>query len=83
MKRATRKPNPYDDPAYKMRWGRYAGKRIKRIPVHYFLELERRGEALKEMQEWIHRNREALETRSKEENVSGYTEQYDLKNAFT
>ncbi|HDY86985.1 MAG TPA: hypothetical protein ENH82_02585 [bacterium] len=85
MKRARpkQKPNPYDDLRYKMPWGKYAGKRIKRIPAQYFLELEREGWALPDMIDWINRNREELEARANEENESGYTVKYDLKNAYT
>jgi len=81
MKR--RPPNPYDNPAYKMVWGRYAGKRIKRIPAQYWFTLEREGWMVPDLQEWINRNREELETRAKEEDESGYTKQYELQNSFT
>ena len=84
MKRAEskKKPNPYDDLRYKMPWGRYAGKRIKRIPAQYFLELEREGWALPDMIDWMNRNREELEAWAKEENENGYAEKYKLQNAW-
>lgn len=75
-------PNPFDNAMYKMPWGRYAGHRIKRIPAQYFLDLEINGEALPDMQDWINRNRIVLKARAKEENHTGYTEQYKLEHAW-
>ncbi len=80
MKR--RKPNPYDDPKYKMAWGKYAGKRIQRIPAQYFLDLEREGWAFGDIQEWITKNKIELKTRAREENGNGYTEKYEQRNAY-
>ena len=72
----------YEDPYYKMPWGRYAGKRIKRIPAQYFLDLESQGDALPNMLIWISYNRKALNARAKEENANGYTENYHNKHAW-
>ena len=80
MKR--KKLNPYDDPMYKMAWGRYAGMRMKRIPAEYFLELEREGWAFGDILRWITKNRIELKIRAREENESGYTERYDKRNAY-
>ena len=84
MKRAKprRKPNPYDDPKYKMPWGRYARRRIKRIPAQYFLNLERDGWALPDMVDWIRRNEIELKARAREENENGYTEKYFELNSY-
>jgi len=88
MKRTKPKRKPkyittvYDNPRYKMNWGKFDGRRVTRIPAQYILNLERDGWALKDMLIWISQNREALEARAKEENASFYTQRYDLKFAY-
>ncbi len=81
MKRAEPN-NPYDDPHYKMWWGCYAGKRIKRIPAQYFLDLEAQGWALPDMLIWISNNRKELTARARVENENGYTKNYFKKHAW-
>ena len=84
MKRTKPKPpyNPYDNPRHRMNWGEYDGRRVKRIPAQYFLDLERDGWALPDMLDWISRNRDELVARAEEENRNGYTEKYHSKHAI-
>lgn len=77
----SKKINLYAAPGYRMWWGRYAGKKIKKIPAQWFLSLVIDGWAFGELLEWIEENRIELEIRARKENESGYTEKYKLKHS--
>ena len=84
MERTKKRAEPtvYDDPNYRMWWGQYSKKKIKKIPAEYFLLLEKAGWALPDMLIWISANRAALIARAKEEKENGRAEAYRKKHAW-